>query len=176
MIRYSFLTYYSRHEYPVLSTDLEALRRLILDFKAGVEYARQFALHYVGSYLRSHFTVEELREMYFIPMPAATMDSSCDRWCIFTHDLCRELGMRNGYDVWCNSEDVEPSHVTRMKKGEDGQRTKNYFFTKDIRGAKCVIFDDILSTGASLQQFYDTLTLEEGAEVVAAITLASTKK
>lgn len=176
MLTNSFLTYYSRHEYPVLSTDLEALRRLILDFKAGVDYARDFALYYVCSYLRSIFTAEELRGMYFVPVPAATMDRSCDRWCIFTHDVCRELGMRNGYDIWCNSEDVEPSHVTRMAKGEDGQRAKNYFFTKEIEGAKCVVFDDIFSTGASLQLFCDTLIHEEHAEVVALITLATTKK
>ena len=167
----SFLTYYSRHEVPNLSRNEAAIRRLILDFKEGKDYAREFVEEYVCEYLRATFTPEELRTIYFTPVPAATMDRSCDRWCIFTHDICRELGTLNGYDLWCNHEDLTPTHVTRMENGDDGNRPRNYFFMKDVQGARCIIFDDILSTGASLRVFAEALR-EEGAEVLEAVTLA----
>lgn len=167
----SFLTYYSRHEVPNLSRNEAAIRRLILDFKEGKDYAQEFVEEYVCEYLRATYSPEELRTLYFTPVPAATMDRSCDRWCIFTHDICRELGTLNGYDLWCNHEDLTPTHVTRMENGDDGNRPRNYFFMKDVQGARCIIFDDILSTGKTLATFADALR-EEGAEVLEAVTLA----
>lgn len=167
----SFLTYYSRHEVPNLSRNEAAIRRLILDFKEGKDYAQEFVEEYVCEYLRATYSPEELRTIYFTPVPAATMDRSCDRWCIFTHDICRELGTLNGYDLWCNHEDLTPTHVTRMENGDDGNRPRNYFFMKDVQGARCIIFDDILSTGKTLATFADALR-EEGAEVLEAVTLA----
>ena len=167
----SFLTYYSRHEVPNLSRNEAAIRRLILDFKDGKDYAQEFVEEYVCEYLRATYSPEELRTLYFTPVPAATMDRSCDRWCIFTHDICRELGTLNGYDLWCNHEDLTPTHVTRMENGDDGNRPRNYFFMKDVQGARCIIFDDILSTGKTLATFADALR-EEGAEVLEAVTLA----
>lgn len=167
----SFLTYYSRHEVPNLSRNEAAIRRLILDFKEGKDYAQEFVEEYVCEYLRATYSPEELRTLYFTPVPAATMDRSCDRWCIFTHDICRELGTLNGYDLWCNHEDLTPTHVTRMENGDDGNRPRNYFFMKDVQGARCIIFDDILSTGKTLATFAEALR-EEGAEVLEAVTLA----
>lgn len=167
----SFLTYYSRHEVPNLSRNEAAIRRLILDFKEGKDYAQEFVEEYVCEYLRATYSPEELRTLYFTPVPAATMDRSCDRWCIFTHDICRELGTLNGYDLWCNHEDLTPTHVTRMENGDDDNRPRNYFFMKDVQGARCIIFDDILSTGKTLATFADALR-EEGAEVLEAVTLA----
>ena len=167
----SFLTYYSRHEVPNLSRNEAAIRRLILDFKEGKDYAQEFVEEYVCEYLRATYSPEELRTLYFTPVPAATMDRSCDRWCIFTHDICRELGTLNGYDLWCNHEDLTPTHVKRMENGDDGNRPRNYFFMKDVQGARCIIFDDILSTGKTLATFAEALR-EEGAEVLEAVTLA----
>lgn len=167
----SFLTYYSRHEVPNLSRNEAAIRRLILDFKEGKDYAQEFVEEYVCEYLRATYSPEELRTIYFTPVPAATMDRSCDRWCIFTHDICRELGTLNGYDLWCNHEDLTPTHVTRMENGDDGNRPRNYFFSEKVQGTRCIIFDDILSTGKTLATFAEALR-EEGAEVLEAVTLA----
>lgn len=175
MLSHSFLTYYSRHQYPVLSPNEQAIRQLILDFKEGKDYACNLAEHYVINFLRAHFTDEELENLYFTPVPAATMDRSCDRWCIFTHEVCRELHTFNGYDEWCNLDDVTPSHITRGESGEDnGERARNYFFTKDIKGQRIIVFDDIVTSGASIDTFCKALE-EEGAEVVAVLTLAATK-
>ena len=171
-----FFTYFSRHGVPTLSRNEEAIRTIILDFKKGEDYAQHYVRHLVVEYLRNNYTEDELAEIYFTPVPASTMDRSCDRWCIFSHYVCHGLGMKNGYHIWCNSEDITPTHITRMENGDDGVRPKNYFFrTYDddvvLEGKKAIIFDDIKSTGKTIEQFKAALE-EEGMEVIDIITLA----
>ena len=106
-----------------------------------------------------------LPTLTLVCIPASTAEKTAARYEEFAKIVTQATGMENGYDhiaVVMDQEHLEDSHLP--------QYTIDLAFFK---GRKVLLFDDIMSTGGSVNKF--ALHMKEmGADVVAAVVLGKT--
>ena len=104
----------------------------------------------------------------FVCLTASTQQKTEARYKEFSEIICNDLNMGNAFSYIRVIEDGNSKH-----DGGTGTRRvtyDNYFF----RGKYVVLFDDVRTTGISLER--EKQILEElGAKVICAITIAQTK-
>lgn len=177
MLQKSFLDYYSRHEYPVLSTNEAFTRKLILDFKSGVEYSYKAFEELLAQYLYDTFGFDDMQSIYLMQVPAHSIGADVDRWCLFSHDMFFRYGIKSiTSDVILSGNVGMTSHERRMALGYDDGERSNFWVLKpekNINGRAFVIVDDIYTTGKSIQKVANYIT-EHGGNVIGYVTLAKT--
>lgn len=116
-----------------------------------------------------------LPEFTFVCIPASTAEKNKSRYEIFSDSICKETNMQNAYSHISVILDRLAKHNRIIKlSGSNPISPFNVEFDKDyFRGRKIILFDDILTTGASMRLYAERLSLL-GAKVIGAITIGKT--
>ena len=176
----SLLDYYPSGSDDLTDTDLQ-IQHLIWDFKASPPFpcnnkeilrrhkkATMFILPFVVDIINHYFN-DLTKDLILACVPATSKEVNDRRFCDFTRQLCKRTGMKNGYN-----------HVRITK---DGEATHHYFDDaepviyvidkKFFTGKNVLIFDDNVTTGASIERFKNKLE-NAGSHVIGAITIGRT--
>ena len=112
---------------------------------------------------------ELTQQLTLFCIPASDTESQWLRYREFTRMLCRLTGMDDAFTKVTLTADRTPKHL-------GGERTDNYILDGEwFQGRAVVVFDDVMTTGGSLDSAASKLQ-EAGAVVVAACFLGHTVK
>lgn len=176
----SLLDYYPSGSDDLTDTDLQ-IQHLIWDFKASPPYpcnnkeilrrhkrATNFILPYVEDII-NHYFKDLTKDLTLVCVPASSKEVNNRRFGDFSKQLCKSIGMQNGF-----------GHIKII---QDGEATHHYYddaepviYVRDKKfftGKNVLIFDDIVTTGASIEQFKSKLE-KAGANVIGAIMIGKT--
>lgn len=153
------LKVYSAAEY------YSGIRSIIHEFKYN---DKKILCSYLGRAMGKFFTPPEIN--YIIPVPLH-IDST--RKYNQSYEIAKSIG-----EIW-NVKVLEaakwsriiPRHTKQSAKERRQISSDDFTITKDIRGRKAIIIDDVCTTGATLENFAKALE-ESGVWVVCAYTLA----
>lgn len=146
------------------------IRKKVWKFKDGdIETTAETAL-WVARTLEENITL--LDTCTFVCIPASDAERHEMRYCQFAKDVCKATGMANAYSHIKVEGSRLAIHENKICKSISEVQTIK-FDKKYFNGRKVVIFDDVVTKGASLNTFVDYLE-ELGAEVIGAIFLAKT--
>ena len=171
-----FFDYYPYGTYKdCASTSMRDTWRIVWHFKNDPDKdvstyehktALQTVIRLVEDALRSAFG-SKTEYLTLVCLTASTQKKTELRYKDFTNQVCKDLNMNNAYPHIQVIEGGSAKH-----DGGDGSRRVSYdryFFS----GKYVVLFDDVRTTGRSLEQ--ERQTMEElGAKVICAITIAQT--
>jgi len=145
----------------------QAARNLIFSFKDGVNTV-QVADTIAIAILRS-FSAQELSEMVLVIVPASTKTKNESRFLRFCEIVCVKTGLINGYNA------IKPLSDREAFKGQTGvNKTANLIYDPVfITRRKILLFDDVMTTGASFKQ-NSQLLIQNGAQQVTGLFLART--
>lgn len=162
---YFFYWYYPKNHFSVVTSDSQNARDLIYDFKDGREHMTVARM--VCALLRSSFESKDLSSFTFVCIPASNNDDNERRYKEFSEYVCSELGMRNAFTHIHITKEKTPKHLGGSDKAEYSY--DEYFFSE----AQIVLFDDVVTTGGSIERFKSTL---EGmkASVICAVSIGKT--
>lgn len=152
-----------------LSEDEEAHRKLISDFgckllttPADHAAAEEQAIVLVSERLQATFR-EAISELTLIPIPASTPEETALRYERFCQGVAARTGIKNGYGLITQEEDTDDDPLPVLSDG--------FIYGDDIKhvGA-CILFDDLISTGNTMQTVVRTLTAA-GVPFIAGLAL-----
>jgi predicted amidophosphoribosyltransferase len=145
----------------------QAIRNLVYAFKDGVN-----TVHVVDTLaviiLRS-FSAQEIAETLLVVVPASTAAKNENRFKRFCELLSQKTGLVNGYTA------IKPTSDRDAFKGQTGvKKTANLSYDSTlIARRKVLLFDDVMTTGASFKQ-NSQLLIQHGAQQVTGLFLART--
>lgn len=158
------------------------IRNLIWDFKANPPAHKPkpieevIALHKkaveriigdMSTCLRLIFG-DKVSKLTLVCIPASTQEITQRRYEDFANELCKLTGMTNGYPYIRVAEDGEAKHT-------GGTQRPKYNFDENFFKGKCVLlFDDVITKGASMG-FFDAALQVFGAEVIGGFSIGITK-
>ncbi|MDD6794029.1 MAG: ComF family protein [Clostridiaceae bacterium] len=147
-----------------------ALKELILRFK----YHKDFEAGEILIELIEPKLNKISREYYltFIPIGKKSLELRGYNQCEY---IAKELGFRNGFKVIDTLEKSRETQVQKtLHKSERLKNIKGAFKVKDsevIKNKKFIVIDDVLTTGATLNEAYRVLK-ESGAKEIKMLTLS----
>lgn len=176
----SLLDYYPSSSDDLTDIDLQ-IRHLIWDFKASPPYpysdkeilrrhkkATKYILLYIEEII-NHFFKDLTKDLTLVCVPASSKEVNNRRFEDFSKQLCKSTGMKNGF-----------GHIKII---QDGEATHHYFDNAEpvkyivdqmfFTGKNVLIFDDIVTCGASIERFKSKLE-KAGSHVIGAITIGRT--
>lgn len=162
-VPFYFFYYYVPTRYTGLSAESDYIRRNIWSFKDGLNQDQFVDL--LATKLGHTFGNAEA--LTLVCIPASTIRSNINRYERFSNALCSKLHMTNGFQHITIIKEKSPCHLG----GSDVallKFDKNFFSRK-----KVVLFDDVVTTGSSMQCFIDYLG-KFGAEIVCCMSLGRT--
>lgn len=145
----------------------QAIRNLVYGFKDGVNTV-QVADNMALTILRS-FPAQELAETVLVIVPASTKAKNEARFKRFCELVCAKTGLVNGYNA------IKPINDREAFKGQTGvNKTTNLSYDRAlIAQKKILLFDDVMTTGASFKQNVQLLK-QHGASQVTGLFIART--
>ena len=144
------------------------IRKKVWKFKDGDIDTTNEVAKWVATTLDENISL--LDNCTFVCIPASDATRNEMRYNQFSKDVCRATGMANGYSHIKVEGERLAIHEHKVCKSVSMVHTIK-FDAKFFNGRKVIIFDDIITKGASLNTFVDYLeTL--GAEVIGAVFLA----
>lgn len=171
-------------DFPVIHEDWE-IRNLIWNFKASDnEYYKPediTGLHKMAvmklvpqiKLVTDNFFGEDTRNLTLVCVPASTAIVTQRRYNDFSEELCNITGMSNGLDHLRILKDGKTKNKVYEQKGKsvacEVEFEEGYF-----SGRKVLLFDDVISTGKSIEAFAEKIR-NEGAEIVGVITIGKTE-
>lgn len=161
---YYFYWYYPTR-YTDISTASQNVRRLIYNFKDGKDHSGVAKI--IQNKLLSTFSKEDIQSFTFVCIPASTISVNNSRYASFSNEVCEALGMRNGFPH---------VHITRERMAAHlgGTDTAEYSFDEPFfKGAKIILFDDIVTKGGSMRQFKSYME-KCGATIVCGLSIGRT--
>lgn len=160
---YYFFYYYVPPRYQMASSESQYIREEIWKFKNGRhqdEFIDQLEK-------KIKHTFENPNFLTLVCIPASTNEDNRIRYEHFSDVLCKKLNMTNGFRYISILKEKSPAHL-------GGRDVATYDFDKSFfKGKKVILFDDIVTKGASMHSFMDYLE-EVGAKVVCCISIART--
>lgn len=166
MIKIALHSYIPQNYLDRADVDDAYMHFLVLDFKDGKNYAQEWAAKVVGKALSQR----DRSDVVFMCIPASTHFQYVRRYERFSEMVCEICGCVNGFPHIFVSNDRMPSHVSKRERN----RLNNVVMDADFfRGKKVIIFDDIITTGATANKMQEKLR-ECGANVIGALFLAKT--
>lgn len=160
-----FFYYYYPTRFTNISIDSQAARRLVYNFKDGVDHQRVKVL--VVNKLRETFSAAELSKLTFVCIPASTRAVHKARNENFSFEVSQELKMLDGYDYITIIKEKTPSHL-------GGTDSAEYAYDSSFfKGKLVVLFDDIVTRGGSISSMKSNLE-SLGATVICAISIGRT--
>ena len=165
--------YYFYHYYPKRFTDVsresEKARRIVWDFKDG-KLTTPSVSALVSDKLNNTFGRYDLSELTLVCIPASTRVVNVERYEAFAREVCRKTGMRNGFPKIQITKEKIPAHLSESHETEPAEYSFDSYFFK---GAKVILFDDVVTKGRSMAQFKQLLS-NLGAEVICALSIGRT--
>jgi len=145
----------------------QAIRNLVYGFKDGINTA-QVADAVAIVILRS-FPAQELNETVLVIVPASTKTKNEVRFKRFCELVCARTGLVNGYNA------IKPVSDREAFKGQTRvNKTTNLTYERELIAQKRILlFDDVMTTGASFKQNAQLLK-QHGADHVTGLFLART--
>lgn len=155
--------------YKHISLPLESARTAIWDFKDG-KHQSGVALH-TAKLIKNTFA-KDAKNIAFVCIPASTPEKNERRYKEFSKLVCAMSGASNAYYHIT----IEGDRIAIHEQGRTKRETSSQVIAFDedyFNGKKCLLFDDVVTTGRSLSVF--TSKLESmGAEVVGAFCMGKT--
>ena len=153
-----------------VSLPLESARTAIWDFKDG-KHQSGVALH-TAKLIKSIFGTKGAKEITFICIPASSPEKNEIRYKEFSKLVCAMSGATNAYyHITVTGDRIAVHEQGRSKRITSAQVIE--FDEEFFQGRKCLLFDDVVTSGRSLATF--TTKLESmGAEVVGAFCMGKT--
>ena len=108
---------------------------------------------------------DELEDLTFVCVPAATKADTERRWKKFSSEICEKLGMINGFRHIHVVKDAVQSHYGGGGKPEV-EYDKEFFKDKNV-----ILFDDIINTGYTMTRYKKELE-DLGANVIQFLAIA----
>ena len=165
-----FYNYYPKSMSDISFKD-EEIREHIYDFKDSSPENRPKCYYdfarYVSIQIKYTFGCDAASQVSFVCVPSSDLGVTDDRLKEFYSLVCKETGLDNAYSYVFGEGDITPRHLggrglTSIKLD------KKYFF-----GRKVVIFDDIVTRGATMHKMVSALK-DCGAIILFIISLAKT--
>lgn len=161
---------------PYVSQDSINIRRMIWNFKydrnhiSAAEHSRAVRF-FVPKVVKTLSLIlgDGLKDCVLMCIPAKTVQGNELRWKDFSHAVCEESRMEDGYGYVSILSEGTQKHL-HIGRGRDVVLS----FDRDaIEGKYIVVCDDICSYGKTMKTFYRRL-LENGAKDCLGITLGIT--
>jgi len=111
---------------------------------------------------------ENTKYFTFVCIPASTKGLNTLRYKLFTLLLCDILNMHNAFDHIIVEKDREAKHLTGKITYGNLKFDEEYF-----KGKTVLLFDDIITTGRSMNRMKSLLE-NMGAKVIGAIAIGKT--
>ena len=156
---------YLPQRFAATSEQIVKVRNLIYNFKSGRKEAANFAADLIVRLLWNWYG-HKCNEYTIVCVPASSNAEYRHRFSYFSHVVaCR-----------CQQENAM-KHIQILGKREALHRTANHVvFDKEFfAGRKVIIFDDLVTTGTTAENFASLLQ-EAGAEVMGALFIAKSVK
>lgn len=162
-VPYYFFYYYVPIRYRTVSAESQFVRKELWNFKDG--FHQNFFIEQLEKKIKHTFTNPS--SLTLVCIPASTRESNRARYESFSNILCEKLHMINGFSHISIVKEKSPSHL-------GGSDVATYDFDRSFfKGKQVVLFDDIVTKGASMQSFMDYLD-EVGAKVVCCMSIGRT--
>lgn len=164
---YFFFWYYPKKWWgDDVSSHSQHVREMIYDFKDGIDCDE--VVDIVGDKLLKTFGDDDVESLVVVGIPASKEETNRKRYRRFLSGLESDIDIINGFShVWV----TEERHPARLG-GTRG--SVNYAIDDDwFEGKYVVIFDDIVTKGASVKQFASILQ-NAGATVICALSIGKT--
>lgn len=152
-----------------ISLPLESARNAIWAFKDG-QHQSGVALH-TAKLIKSTFG-KDAKNITFVCIPASTPEKTELRYREFSKLVCAMSGATNAYyHVTVTGDRIAIHEQGRTKRVTSAQVIE---FDEDFfHGRKCLLFDDVVTSGRSLSVFSSKLE-SMGAEVIGAFCMGKT--
>lgn len=157
------------HSNVKIDSRFETSNQMIYDFKEG-RNTRIMADNFAHAFINK-FGKREKEEYVFMPIPASTVVKNEKRFRLFCKLVCDALDFENGY------ESVSLMSDRQSFKGlhkELNKISNLQFNSMAIKGKKVILFDDVITSGASFKQMSNKIK-SLGATKVFGFFLAMTK-
>lgn len=164
-IPHYFFYWYYPIRFTGISFESQSVRSLIYNFKDGKAHSGVADL--IQRKLRSTFLEDDIHSFTFVCIPASTRNVNEARYSSFSKDVCEKLGMRNGFPH---------VHITKERTAAHlgGTDTAEYSFDESFfKGAKVILFDDIVTRGGSMKHFKSYME-NNGATVICSLSVGRT--
>ena len=140
----------------------------IWNFKDGKKWATKKGAKMVAQALSTY----KLDNVVFMCIPAACQRTYVRRCRDFSSYVCSMCGAIDGFNYVNIIGRRTKKHISQCH--EANEQTNLAIDEDMIKGKKIILFDDVVTTGATCQEFKERLE-KLGAEVVLAIFLGKTK-
>ncbi len=154
-----------------LSPEERIVSQFVYDFKEGHRPISILAAKLVAQAINTHFNLEN-EKVLFTPIPASNRQATHNRYNLFSYLVSEKCNVIDGHKLVNNWVETEQKHLSQNHAIKE---ENNRWFVKysEMRKAKVIVFDDILTTGDTAAKF--TRRLEScGAKVIGKVFLAKT--
>lgn len=155
------------------SAKAEQVRNFIFAFKDGKKWATDYAADMVAKSFSQTYG-DKAGDFVLVCAPAANSKKYTKRFSRFASKVSQGAKVQNGNDhLFIYGERTAKHNSVNHVSESFGYRValdREYF-----KGKKVIIFDDVITSGATAQEFASLLA-ECGAEVMGAMFLARTKR
>lgn len=155
------------------SAEAEQVRNFIFAFKDGKQWATDYAADMVvNSFVDTYG--DKASDFVLVCAPAANNKKYCKRFNRFAQMVSKGAKVQNGNEHLSIYGERTAKHLTADRVcenfGYSVRLDRDYF-----KGKKVIIFDDVITSGATANEFASQLA-ECGAQVMGAMFLARTKR
>ena len=169
MIRYALMSYMPKRYLRKANFETLMDDNFIWDFKDGRKWAKVKAANMVAQAL----SAQKLQDSIFMCIPASCQRTYTRRCKTFSAMVSEKSGMVDGFTLVKVNGKRDKLHTSSNRANKKNDTL--VIDAKTIKGKNIVLFDDVVTTGKSCNEFKDKLeTL--GAKVTVAIFLGKTKK
>ena len=169
MISVSLVPYVSNHDLNKVSVDGLAYRDFCLQFKAGHDWATRKAATMVGYGLKRN----DMKNVVFLCVPASTRRMNTRRYKQFSSMVCSICGAEDGFSYLWRESDYKAEHLSRNHYNPEARSSSLLMDEDKISGKKVVLFDDLCTSGNTMQTAIGEIQ-KHGGKVAIAITLGRT--
>ena len=169
MISVSLVPYVSNHDLDNVSVDGLAYHDFCLQFKAGHSWATRKAAMMVGNGLKRN----SMKNVVFLCVPASTKRKNTRRYQQFSSMVCSICGAEDGFSYLWRDSDYKAEHLSRSHYNQQARASRLLMDEEKIAGKDVVLFDDVCSSGRTMQAAVSEIQ-KHGGRVAIAITLGRT--
>ncbi len=136
----------------------------IWNFKDG-NYQDQF-INVIEQLIKNSFN--NLEDLTLVCIPASTISANRRRYEYFSNKICKDTGLKNGFDHIQIVKEKEPKHLTGERTNAEYSFDSQFFSNKNV-----ILFDDVVTRGQSMRDFIKVVE-NLGATVVGCVSIGKT--
>lgn len=158
---------YSKYDEYRFSQQAEDNRNFVYKFKDGYEEFSREAADKIAEPINRHYSADERKSMALFCVPPSSAERYQKRYSRFAEFLSNQTGLENLYESLTYRFDGGAKHLG------SGEKADFVIDEAAVKGKNIILFDDIVTTGASLTEIMEYLE-RLGATVISAFTLGRT--